>query len=545
MLLRIALAALCLTLPFRLLYADGGKLVVLISIDQFTHEYLTRFRPHFVDDGFVLLLKRGAVFTNATFEHAVTSTGPGHAVLMSGCYGARNGIVLNTWFDRSTRRSVYCVADDSATMVGATGPGRSPVNMIGMTFGDQLRLHSAFRSRVVSVAGKDRAAVLMGGKLASGAFWMQDSAIVTSTYYGRELPAWARRFNAGGRVNRYFGRTWEPLLPADSYAFLGPDDNLFEDPGPGGERTLPKRITGLNPGAITPSFYDALLASPFGNELVLEFAREAVRGEQLGQREVTDLLCIGLSSNDYVGHAFGPHSWEAMDLVLHADRQLSSFFAFLEEEIGLERCIIAISSDHGVAPIPEYIMQRQPRAGAGRVTAAPIIESCASALSKRFGQPGKGLRWIDDVRGGNIYLSQEALASRKIDASAAAEVVVRELLKRPEIAAAYDAPALRVGMGTKLLRMMHNSYHPARSGDVMFAFVPYLLDSGDHAGTSHGAPYSYDAHVPLLLAGPGIRAGVYHRSVHIVDLAPTLSALTGVELPPMSEGRILDEALGE
>jgi predicted AlkP superfamily pyrophosphatase or phosphodiesterase len=526
--------------------AQQPKLVVAISVDQFPYDYIQRFRNHFSDGGFDRFLSSGAVFTNAAYGHAVTLTGPGHAVLLTGTYGHRNGIVANSWYDRASKRNLYCVEDSRTRLIGVPGTGRSPANLATGTYGDQLRIAGNFSPRVISVSGKDRAAVLMGGKLASAAYWMEDSVFTTSTYYADRLPDWVNDFNASGRINAVFGRTWERALPEEDYGFLGDDDQPFEEGGNGLGRAFPHPVTGGDASRLTGSFYDALMTSPFGNELVLEFAKEAVRAEQLGQRGVTDLLCISLSSNDYVGHAFGPHSHEAMDMTVQTDRQLAGFFSALGEAVGLDNCLIVLSSDHGVAPVPEWIRARYGRMEAKRVDAAVVKEAAGAALTKLAGAPPKGIAWIEAASGGNIYLNRDALLGKKVALEAAARAVAAALGELPVIAGAYAGVDLRSQAArSTLAELMSRSYHPARNGDVVYAYQAYLFEGRGTTGSTHGSPHSYDRHVPVMLLGRGVRKGMYAGEASPADIAPTLSFLTGTEVPPSSEGRVLTEALEE
>ncbi|MBP1678127.1 MAG: putative protein of the superfamily [Bacteroidetes bacterium] len=524
--------------------AEKPRLIVVISIDQFPQEYLQRFRTHFVEDGFNRLLTSGAVFTNATLNHAATLTGPGHAVISTGTYGHRNGIVGNAWYDRAAKRNVYCVEDAQTKLIGVPGTGRSPANLTTGTFGDQLRIAGAFHPRVVSISGKDRAAILMGGKLANGAYWMEDSIFTTSTYYMEQLPEWVRAFNMAGHINAVFGQTWNRVLPEEEYRFLGSDEQPFEDGGKGLGRTFPHTIAGDNPSKITGSFYDALLTSPYGNQLVLEFAKEAIRAEQLGQRDTTDLLCVSLSSNDYVGHSYGPHSHEVMDMTLHTDRQLAGFFTYLGETLGLDNCLIILTSDHGVAPVPELLRAKNGRLEAKRVDGATVREAAGAALTKAFGAPAKGTAWVEAMSGGNIYLNREVLLAKKAGVDAAARLVASAVAELPTIAGAYATVDLRSqAQEQTLANLLARAFQPARNGDVVYAYQAYQFEGGGSTGTTHGSPYTYDRHVPVILLGPGVRKGVYAEEASPADIAPTLSILTGTELPPSCEGRVLGEAL--
>lgn len=524
--------------------AADPRLVVVISIDQFPYEYLERFSMHFGRDGFRRLLESGANFTAASYEHAMTVTGAGHAVILSGAYGDQQGIIGNEWYDRTRHREVYCVSDETAQLVGATGAGSSPRNFIGSTFGDELRIATGFHSKVISVSLKDRSAVLLGGKLANASYWIRDSAFVSSTYYLQTLPEWVRTFNASGAINANFRKTWTRALPDSAYAFMDRDDPLYEDGGKGLGVAFPHPIDGGNPVRITEDFYDALMKSPFANEILLNFAKQALIGEKLGRRGVTDLLCIGFSANDYVGHAYGPHSHEVLDMTVRTDRVIGELLSFLDREIGLQNCIIALTSDHGVAPIPEFLLSHYPSADARRVPKESLSAACDSAARKKFGSPPRGNRWIETIIGRNITLNHDALQTVGIAPEAAALVIVDALRSRNEIAAAYTRQELELlPPSSPLHRRLKHSFYPARSGDVVYALKPYYVEGGDSTGTTHGDPYEYSAHVPLILFGGGIQRGRYASVASPADLAPTLSTLTGVEFPAGREGRVLVEAL--
>jgi predicted AlkP superfamily pyrophosphatase or phosphodiesterase len=470
-------------------------------------------------------------------------TGPGHAVILSGTYGYQNGIFANNWFDLATKKDIYCVADNSVSLVGVQGEGRSPANFTGSTFGDELRIQSGFTSRVVSVSNKDRAAILLGGKLANGTYWMVDSSFTTSTYYASSLPEWVRNFNASGLINSYFGLTWDRVLSEDEYAGLDRDDAPYEGTGSGLGRTFPHPVTGTDRTAITASYYAALLTSPYGSEILSAFAKEAVRAEKLGQREVTDLLCVGFSSNDYVGHTFGPNSHEVMDMTIRTDRILADFFRFLDREVGLDHCLIVLTSDHGVAPIPEYILEHSPHTAAGRVMSAPFTAYCNSALARAFGSLKKG-EWLDAITNNNLYINREALKERKAPLEIVARALADTLSRRIEMAAVYTRnEMLSMAPVSALQHRMRRSYHPLRSGDVFYALKPYYLEGYGTTGTSHGEPYEYDAHVPVIFAGKGIRQGTFAIPASPADIGPTLARLVGVEFPAGSEGRVLTEAI--
>jgi predicted AlkP superfamily pyrophosphatase or phosphodiesterase len=334
------------------------RLVVAIAVDQLRADFMDRFRPHFGRGGFNLFLQRGASLASARYEHASTSTCPGHAVMLTGSYGSVNGIIGNDWYDAVASREVYCAADSTVRLLGAEGEGRSPRNLKGTTVGDLLKIATGGRSRVLTVSAKDRSAIMLGGHLADGAYWMEDTVFVTSTYYRPDVPAWAREFNASGKVASYFGKRWERLLPAAAYEMVGPDDVEGEADEAGMGRTLPKTIAG-GP-TIGEDFVEAFDQSPFSNEVVAEFAMRAVAAEGLGRDTVPDILGISFSANDRAGHAYGPDSHEVMDITIRLDRTLARLFAFLDRTVGLANVVMVLTADHGAAPQPEVLNPLHP-----------------------------------------------------------------------------------------------------------------------------------------------------------------------------------------
>ncbi len=520
------------------------KLVVVISVDQFRYDYLTRFQQHFGDGGIRSLLEQGASFANATYKHALNMTGPGHATISTGCYGNQNGIFANNWYERESRKELYCVEDRSVKPVGASSEGASPALLLSSTIGDELRLATSFRSKVISVSLKDRAAVLLGGKLGNAAYWMKDSAFVSSTYYMKELPEWVREFNASSVVNSYFGKKWERALPESAYTVMDIDDAPYEGSGNGLGKTFPHRIRGNDSTRITESYYSALWTSPFGNEILSKFVEKAIVAESLGKQNATDLLCIGFSSNDYVGHTFGPNSHEVLDMTVQTDHILSDLFAFIDSEIGLGNCIIVLTSDHGVAPIPEFVLAHNMNVSVGRVNEQAILERAEAVLTQSFGKLKQGMKWIDYLGDGNVYLNPDAISQKKLKVEQVAALLADSLRRRKEVAAVLTREEmLTLNPVSPIEQRMKRSFHRERSGDILFAYRPYFINQSGNTGTTHGQPYDYDAHVPVIFVGEQIRHGTYFSEASPADIAPTLSALLGITFPAGREGRVLEEMM--
>ncbi|MFB3921754.1 MAG: alkaline phosphatase family protein [Terriglobia bacterium] len=509
--------------------ARKPKLVIVIIIDQFRPDYLVRFRPQFVEKGFNMLLS-GANFVNCRYDYAVTATGPGHATLLTGTYPQVHGIIENSWYDRAQGREINCVEDPRAKLVdspaGVTDQqGRSPLNLEGDTLGDELRMASDFKSKVIDIALKDRAAILPGGHTSNAAYWYKSSTghFVTSTYYMNALPDWVAKFNESSPAKAYCGKSWQALP---------------ETPGAGG-KIFHEFATAPGDPCPDRKFLESVNSSPYISEVELKFAAEAVRNERLGQGPATDLLTISLSANDYIGHAFGPYSPEVADTTIRTDRFLAEFFAEINRLVGLENVWIALSADHGVAPTPAFIMEHKLGMGLFRVGA--VKQAVDSALTQAFGRD----QWILSLGIPYIYLNQAAIAKRQIPPDQVEAVAARAAASVPGVKTAFTRTQVMAGTAgqSPLARKATNAFESHRSGDVFLVLDLYAVPSDGETETTHGAPWDYDAQVPLLLWGSAFRPGTYSFPCETIDLAPTLAAALGLNQPSGAQGRPLSSAL--
>jgi hypothetical protein len=530
--------------------AERPALVVVISIDQFRADYLQRFRDHFGAGGFNLLLERGADFVDCHQKHSYTKTAPGHAVMLTGVHANLNGIIANDWIDRDTMKLISAVGDPGVRVLGLPPSSnkisgvddpylpRSPKHLLAATVGDVLKINRGGRPKVIGISLKHRAAILMSGRMANAAYFMELGRMISSTYYMPDLPDWVKQWNGAGKVDVYFGKKWDRLLPAEDYAVQGPDDAPGEDAQAAHlGRTLPKTITGGAP-APGPAFYDAFENTPFANDVLEDFSENAIEHENLGGRAgITDLLCVSFSANDHAGHLYGPDSHEMMDMVLRTDRTLEKFFGFLDRRIGLKRCVIVLTADHGASPTPEWIHSLRPGIPAGRIDGNRLLSAGEAALNEAFGPLANGGHWL--VRDDAWLLLRPGALKEKGVASAAAQEVVRAAVRKLDfVQAAYTRDQLEKGeVHDALGRAALLSFNRARSGDVFYQPKPYFFSRA--TGTNHGSPYDYDTHVPLVWFGAGIAAGVHPERAAVEDLAPTLAHLLGLPAPPLSTGRVL------
>jgi predicted AlkP superfamily pyrophosphatase or phosphodiesterase len=517
---------------------EKPKLVVVIVLDQVPYEYITRFEPYFGEGGFRYFLKNGANFTNCQYPYAYTKTACGHAAIATGTNPSVNGIVGNAWYDRGKKKRVVSVEDDSVQQVGGSGNGRSPKMLLVNTFGDML-LQKNPRSKVIGISYKDRSAILMAGKIGT-AYWVDDSLVVTSTYYMKELPTWVSEFNKSGIFQKYFGQVWDELLPDVAKKICDDDDVPYEADAFGFGRAFPYKIWGTDSSRITASYYHHLTRSPFSAEILLELSKRAIEQESLGTRNVTDVLCLSISSIDEVGHGFGPNSREVFDMMLRTDNILSEFLSFLDKKFGLKNCLIALSADHGIAPIPEYKHKVEPDLETARITSSEISSRANRMLNNTFGEPTS--KWIANVTDAHIYLNEDAVLEKGIPLDVVRMVLKDSLTDNFPIDKAYTSDDMVGEMEEGCFcKRVKRSFYPPRSGDVMVLLKPFSIIDGSPDGTNHGMPYSYDAHVPLMFAGEGIKKGEYNSEVTPLDLAPTIAKVLGVEMPKECEGNILYE----
>jgi predicted AlkP superfamily pyrophosphatase or phosphodiesterase len=519
------------------------KLVLVIVVDQFRYDYLERFGDLFGSGGFRRLMNEGALFTSANYDYVPTYTACGHAAIFTGSVPAQNGIVGNSWFDREAGKMHVMVIDDSTHLVTGNGPSgkgasASPRYLLGTTIGDQMRLASNFQSKVIAASLKDRAAVLPGGQRPNGAFWFNEAngEFVSSDYYFKELPAWVKKFDSADRPDKYFGKKWDRVLQPDAYK-RAQAENLPLQRSPLGAH-FPYSITG---GEDKPGqrFYTAFEYSPFASEYLEEFAKAAIDGESLGDDPFPDLLSISFSSPDLAGHSYGPDSQEMEDTYIRLDRVIADLLNYIDKKIGLANTIIAVTGDHGVAPVPEYA--RSKGFDAARLPGREVVDAANKALGARFGE-GK---WVAGFVNDQLYLDQALIAAKKVSPSEAERVAGEAALSVAGVVNYFTRTQLVEGRMPRgpIARRVGNGFFRGRSGDVWLVTKPFCFFVEGDLPTTHGSAYNYDTHVPVILFGGGVRPGRYNAECSPSDIAPTLAAMLGVEPPSNLTGRVLVEAL--
>jgi len=505
----------------------GVRLILVLVADQCAAQYIERFGPLF-SGGLEMLVSQGTSFTEAHHFHAVTATAVGHATLATGCYPARHGIVGNSWYDKQTGERVYALDDEEYD--------RSPAQMLSPALGSWLKA-AAPKARVFAASGKDRAAILMAGHDADGAFWYQKKTGAYESsefYYPDGEPAWVEAFNQRRHLDRHFHEAWEPLP-------VGPE--ALEAAGIGALDFGPlhggfPHVFGVTSPAPERWFYETCAASPWNDELLALFGRELIEAEGLGMNSVPDVLFLSFSALDWVGHDYGPQSREVLDTILRLDQNLAGLFQFIDDRIGLDQTLITFTGDHGVAPVPEY-QQTLGKAGS-RIDDNGLLcfHQTERLMDERYGRQ-------DWFRPGP-YLDPSAVEGSGVPREELEESVAAILGNCPAVDQVWTRADL---LGDPVADdpyylFYRNNYNEGRSPDFMVQFRETHLHAR-YAATTHGTPHRHDTHVPLLLMGPGVPAGVLHERVHSVDLAPTLAALAGIPVPEEIDGHSLVPRLEE
>ncbi len=539
--------------------AEPVRLAVLVVFDQMRADYLTRWQSLFGEGGFRRVLRDGASFSNCSYPYSCTYTGPGHASLATGASPRIHGVVGNEWYDRSAREVVSCAEnprfqvvpppDAAAGRSGPAGGAGWPGRVLAPAVADALKQATESKGRVVALSFKDRSAVLPGGQHPDACYWFETATgrFVTSSYYRDRVHPWVEAFNGRKPADSWFGRPWERFRPDLDYVrYSGTDAAPGESNGMAGLGGVTQGATfphSMDLGLTKPGrqYYDALFTSPFGNELLLDLALTALDEEGLGRREVPDLLCVSFSCNDYVGHAWGPDSQEVLDVTLRSDLVLRKLLDHLDARVGRGRYVLALSADHGVCPLPEASQSHG--LDARRVRPAELIGPAEKFLRETFHAPA-GTLCFERFKGGTIllndyfHLNRSWLRDAGLDATRVEATLAEWLRKQPAVASAWTATELAAPKppADEVGKRAWHSYYPGRSGDVLVVLKPYyLFATAFNRGTTHGTPYDYDTHVPLLAYGPGIRAGVRPEPVTPQAAAAILARGLGVQPPAKCE----------
>lgn len=509
------------------------KLVIGIVIDQMRYDYIDKYWNKFGNDGFKRLVNEGFNCKNTNYNYVPTFTGPGHASIYTGTTPNTHGIVSNEWVDRENRKKVYCVFDNTMSSVGyASDAGKmSPANLVSSTVGEELRKKTKNKSKVIGISLKDRGAILPAGHNATAAYWYYGPSgnWVTSTYYMKELPPWVNDFNKKELAKQYMSQQWTTILPLEQYTESDADDNACEELFKGKEKpTFPYDIPALmkmngNLGLIR--------STPFGNSFTKEFAIETIKNENMGKGTESDFLCVSFSSTDYIGHQFGPQSVEVEDCYIRLDKDIAEFLKFIDEWIGKSNTLVFITSDHGASESVPCLQKKN-------IPAGVIDEKTISDSLKKFFTVNYGDSLFIAVSDFNVYLNREKINNKKLSIENVMYKTALYLAKLNGIADAITATTIEQeknfftdgSMRDSIRSMVKAGFYPNRSGDIIFVLKKHWLE-GYHKGTSHGSPYRYDTHVPLLWWGYNVKHGSSNEVIFITQIAPTVSKFLKISKP--------------
>lgn len=525
---------------------DRPKLVIGIVVDQMRQDYLYRYAETFGEGGFKRLMNEGFYLSNAHYNYIPTYTGAGHASIFTGTTPAIHGVVGNDWYDKIQSKRVYCVGDERQRTVGSTSNEQgkmSPHRLLTTTITDELKLATGGRGKVISISDKDRGAILPGGHMADAAYWYDETTgrMITSSFYMDKLPAWVEQFNARNLPDQYLNGVWDTVLPKEKYQASGPDNSPYEAKFNGETKSsFPYDLKTLRK---TNGNYDLLSNTPFSNDYLTEMAKAAIDAEQLGADGWTDFLCISYSAPDKLGHRVGPRSVELQDLYIRLDRNIEDLLKKLDASVGAGNYLLFLTSDHGVSDVPQLLIDK--RVPGGYIRQEDLKGKLAELTQQYF----QGKPVIESITNGQIYLNHELYRGDPkgggVEWMISLELISNFLIQQPGIAHAFTKNLIRQGDFNEggVKGMVIRGFHDKRSGDIVVIPEPNWLDQSRVTGTTHGSPYTYDTHVPVIFFGKGIKPGTSSAYHPVTDIAPTLAVLLRTAFPSGCTGQPVSELL--
>lgn len=516
------------------------KLVIGIVIDQMRWDYLYRFQPIFkANGGFKRMMGEGYSCENTLIPYTPTVTACGHTAVYTGSVPSVHGITGNTWWDNQLMRSVYCSEDKTVKGVGGKSEEdgqMSPKNMLTTSICDELRLATNFKSKVIGVALKDRGSILPAGHSANAAYWYEGKSgnFITSTYYMNQLPEWVNNFNNRKLADSLYALGWNTSLPKEVYPQYATADVKEYESKPFG-----KDATGFpyDLSKYIGKDFSKISTTPYGNTLTAEMAKATVLAEKLGKGEATDFLAVSFSSPDYVGHSFGPNSWETVDGYARLDEELGKLFAFLDATVGKNQYIAFLTADHAVAHVPGFMKEN--KLPGGVVDDMGMMKTMNTQLKEKFGIDNA----IVSMYNYQVHLNHPRIDSAKLDDAPIKKWIIQYVKKNDAVANAFPTDEIMTTPINKTLReMLANGFNPRRSGDIQIILKSGYIEGGA-TGTTHGLWYAYDAHIPLLFYGWGIKKGKTHRETYMTDIAATIAALLKIQMPSGSVGKVIEEVM--
>ncbi|MDR3667037.1 MAG: alkaline phosphatase family protein [Ignavibacteriaceae bacterium] len=512
-------SCICIALP-----QPVPKLVIGIVIDQMRFDYLYRFRNNYSESGFKRIMNEGSNFTYAHLNYVPTNTAPGHATIYTGTTPFFHGMIGNDWYDRDSAKHIYCTDDIRFNGLGGTDR-MSPLNLMCTTITDQLKLSNNGMSKVIAISIKDRGAILPGGKLANAAYWYnsQNGNFMSSSYYMHDLPEWVKEFNSKKLPEKYSGMEWSLSKPLESYRSSFPDESrlepdLFEE----GRTSFPHSLKNIKEA----DKLEFLKSTPYGNQLLKDFALAVLDNEKLGQNTVTDFLTISFSSTDYIGHRYGPNSVEIQDTYIKLDEQIGDLLKILDDKIGKGNYLLFLTADHGVSEIPDLVNSKVNKTTSSR----SITKFAKDFLLTNYGTD----KIFSDFSNKQIFLNNNLISEMKLNSADIRSKLAQQIRKNFNSVLLIFTKDDFVGRipDRNENNFLLNGFNPIRSGDILIELNPEsYFNLGGMDRTTHGTGYSYDTHVPLLFYGWNIPANEINDPVFTTDIAPTISNLLKITEP--------------
>jgi predicted AlkP superfamily pyrophosphatase or phosphodiesterase len=505
---------------------EQPKLVVGIVIDQMRYDYLLKFKKYYGQNGFDRLINNGTDFTYAHFNYVPTFTAPGHSSIYTGTTPFFHGIIANSWFDRKENKTIASIEDKSVNGLGTkVDEGKcSPRRLLATTITDQLKLATNGTAKVISISIKDRASILPGGHSANAAYWFSDKNgnFISSTYYINKLPSWVENFNKRKLADKYISQVWNLSLPDPDYKISYPDEAANEkDVFNEGRTSFPHSLANIK----NDSKYPALLSTPYGNQLVLEFAEAAIKNENLGKNSVPDFLAISFSSTDYVGHAYGPNSVEVEDIYVKLDKQIAELLSVLDKEVGKGNYLLFLTADHGVMESVGHL--KKLNINGNNFDEKSFLDSLKYYTEKKYNNN----KIILNFSNKQIFLDHQIIKNKKLDIANVEKDLADYIMTFPGIAIVRTRTELEKEIAERESNnLILNGFNFKRSGDLAFEFKPNVLP-GYGKGSSHGSRYNYDTHVPMIFYGWKIPKQEINDPVYTIDIAPTIANLIGIQEP--------------
>ncbi|MCW3076964.1 MAG: alkaline phosphatase [Bacteroidetes bacterium] len=512
------------------------KLVVGIVVDQMRNDFIYRYWNRYSDGGFRRLVNEGYYFKNNHYNYIPTYTAPGHSSIYTGTTPRTHGIIGNEWYSKKTGLMNYCVYDSAVKSIGTGNKSgmMSPKNQLSSTIGDELKMSTNQKAKVIGVALKDRSAILPAGHAADAAYWFDEETgnFVSSSFYINDLPEWIKTFNAKQLPKKYLEGGWNTLNYPESYTNSIADDNNYENvPNKKDKPVFPYSYTKF----LEKNNYGIIRATPFGNSITKDLALECIKNESLGKDNITDLFSISFSSTDIIAHSYGPRSVEIEDTYLRLDKDIEEILNYLDKEVGKNNYVVFLTADHGGSDVPNHLKDK--KIPAGYLSDSKIKKEIQKYFLSYYGDS----LLLANVSNEQVFLNENKLAGMKLNQDEVEENTCKFLLTLNGISEVYPSKIIKYNgfYGNDYKTMLQNGYNHSMSGNVCFILKPSWMDYADK-GTTHGAAYNYDTHVPLIFYGKGIKKGYSFNYTAITQIAATVCELLQINQPNASTSEPLN-----